>query len=112
MAGFDLNIISTRGGGRSATLIPASVIYKRAIGGGEPGMGATPYVGGTAGLLIADLRSDNYGVSSGFRGGYGGSALIGITYQSRAYVEARYQLFNKVKGFDLSGINVSTGYRF
>lgn len=110
--GFDLNIISTRGTGRRALLIPASLIYKRAIGGGEPGEGITPYVGGSAGLLFADLRSDNFGISSGFRGGFGGSGLIGITYQRKAYLEARYQLFSKIKGYDLSGLNIAAGFRF
>ena len=110
--GFDLNIVSTRGDKRRATLIPVAAIYKQAIGGGEPGVGTTPYIGVTAGLLFADLRSDNYGVSSGFRGGYGGSALLGMTYRTSAFVEARYQAFNKIKSYDLSGISLTAGYRF
>ena len=113
LLGFDLNIISTRGSGRRAFLAPVSLIYKRAIGGGNrPGEGVTPYIGAAAGVLIADLRSDNFGVSSGFRSGFGGSAILGITYQTRAYVEARYQLYSKIKGYDLSGLNIATGIRF
>lgn len=111
--GFDLNIVSTTGRGRRALLIPANIIYKRAIGGGDtPGIGFTPYAGVATGLLIADLRSDNFGVSSGFRGGYGGTFLLGFTYNSQFFVEGRYQVYSKIKGFDVSGIGIATGLRF
>ena len=113
LLGFDLNIISTSGRGRRALLIPVNIIYKRALGGGStPGIGVTPYAGVATGLLIADLRSDNYGVSSGFRGGYGGTFLLGVTYNTQFFVEARYQVFSKIKGYNLSGLNLSTGFRF
>ena len=113
LLGFDLNIISTTGTGRRALLIPANIIYKRAIGGGStPGVGITPYAGVATGLLIADLRSDNYNVHSGFRGGFGGTFLLGVTVDTKFFVEARYQAFSKIKGFNLSGIGLSTGIRF
>jgi len=112
-AGLDFNIISTDGTGRKAFLIPVTLIYKQAFGSSdEPGKGLTPYFGVSAGLLLADLRSDNYNVHSGFRAGYGGTALIGVTYKQKAYLEARYEEFSKIKGFDLSGLNIATGFRF
>ncbi|MBC8143028.1 MAG: hypothetical protein H7Y38_16510, partial [Armatimonadetes bacterium] len=111
--GFDVNIVSTSGSGRRALLIPVNVIYKRALGGSAtPGEGVTPYAGVATGLLIADLRSDNFGVSSGFRGGYGGTFLLGFTVNTQFFVEARYQVYSKIKGFDVSGIGLSTGFRF
>ena len=109
---FDLNIVSTSGSGRRALLIPASIIYKRALTNGEPGKGFRLYTGASAGLLIADLRSDNHNVHSGFRGGAAGSLLLGTTITTKAFVEVRYNLFSKIKGYDLSGFGISTGYRF
>lgn len=110
--GFDLNIVSTAGRGRRALLIPVNLIYKRALTNNTPGEGITPYAGIATGLLIADLRSDNFGVSSGFRGGYGGTFLLGFTVNTQFFVEGRYQLYSKIKGFDVSGIGLSTGFRF
>ena len=37
----------------------------------------TAYVGATADLYLADLRSGDYDVHSGLRTGFGGSALVG-----------------------------------
>jgi len=112
-AGLDFNIISTSGTGKKAFLIPVTLIYKQAFSGSdEPGKGITPYFGASAGLLLADLRSDNYNVHSGYRVGFGGTALLGITFGQKAYIETRYEEFSKIKGFDLSGFNIAGGFRF
>jgi hypothetical protein len=116
-ATLDIAAFSARRSGARAFILPVSFIYKIALGGGpdvvgETDRGLNPYTGFSLGLYLADLRADRYNVSSGWQGGFGGSALFGVTYQRNVFVEARYHLISKLKTFDLSGLNLSIGARF
>ncbi len=116
-ATLDIAAFSARRSGARAFIVPISFIYKIALGGGrdvegETDRGLNPYTGFSLGLYLADLRADKYRVSSGWQGGFGGSALFGVTYQRNLFVEARYHLISELKTFDLSGLNLSVGARF
>lgn len=116
-ATLDIAAFSARRSGARAFIVPISFIYKIALGGGgdvegETDRGINPYTGFSLGLYLADLRADRYNVSSGWQGGFGGSALFGITYQRSIFVEARYHLISELKSFELSGLNLSVGARF
>lgn len=116
-ATLDIAAFSARRSGARAFIVPVSFIYKIALGGGRDVEGESdksfnPYTGFSLGLYLADLRADRYNVSSGWQGGFGGSALFGVTYQRSVFVEARYHLISKLKSFELSGLNLSIGARF
>ena len=116
-ATLDIAAFSARRSGARAFIVPISLIYKIALGGGrdvegETDRGLSPYTGFSLGLYLADLRADKYKVSSGWQGGFGGSALFGVTYQRSLFVEARYHLISELKTFELSGLNLSVGARF
>lgn len=107
---FDLSIIRNRNrNDNNALIIPVGLSYRRAL---NDNPSVTPYIGLSANLYAATLRSDQDDVHSGFRGGGGGSAFVGTTFGESGQVEARYHAISKIKGFDLSGLNLSAGYRF
>jgi hypothetical protein len=116
---FDLSFINNnRGGGRRAFLVPVGVSYRQAFTAtededGEPIPNAiTPYYGVSAGLYLASLDSDKYDVDTSLSAGGGGSVLVGVAFQRRAFLEARYHLVSRIAGFDLSGLNLGAGFRF
>lgn len=116
-ATLDIAAFSARRGDARAIIVPVSLIYKIALGGGrdvegETDRGLIPYTGLSLGVYLADLRADRYNVTSGWQGGFGGSALFGVTYQRNLFVEARYHLISEMKTFQLSGLNLSIGARF
>jgi len=106
---FDLQVLYQTKNGNHAFLAPVGIGYRVAIS--QSGQN-TVYVGATADLLLADLRSGDYDVHSGLRTGFGGSALVGANFGDSGFLEARYLAVSRIKGFDLSGLNVTAGYRF
>lgn len=106
---LDLQILYQSKNGNHAFLAPIGVGYRVAL---SQSSSATPYVGVTADVYLADLRSGDYDVHSGIRTGFGGSALAGINFGDSGFLEARYLAVSRIKGFDLSGLDVTAGYRF
>ena len=106
---FDLQILYQSKNGNHAFLAPIGVGYRVAVS--QSGQN-TLYVGATADLYLADLRSGDYNVHSGLRTGFGGSALAGVNFGDSGFLEARYLIVSRIKGFDLSGLNATAGYRF
>lgn len=106
---FDLQVLYQSRSGNHAFLAPVGVGYRVAL---SQSGGATTYVGATADIYFADIRSGDYGVHSGIRTGFGGSPLVGVTFGDSGFLEARYLVVSKIKGFDLSGLNLTAGYRF
>ena len=106
---FDLQILYQKKGDNHAFLAPVGVGYRQAFS--QTGAN-TAYYGVTGDLYLADLRSGDYGVHSGLRTGFGGSALVGVNFGESGYVEARYLFVSRIKSFDLSGLNLTAGYRF
>ena len=106
---FDLGLYGTSKRDRAILVAPIGVSYRRALG---TGINGGPYAGASADLFLTQLRSDSEGIRSRIRGTGGGSVFLGTTFEERAYVQARYFLLGKIRGYDLSGLNLSTGYRF
>lgn len=106
---FDLQLLyQTRDNGH-AFVAPVGVSYRKAV---SQSGGNTVYVGVTGDLYLVDLRSLDCDVHSGLRTGFGGSVLTGVNLGESGYLEARYLAVSRVKGFDLSGLNLTAGYRF
>jgi len=107
---FDLQILYQKKGDNHVFLAPVGIGYRQAFGqGGGP---TVAYYGVTGDLILADLRSGDYDVHSGIRVGAGASALLGVNFGDSGYLEARYLAVTSIKSFDLSGLNLTAGYRF
>ncbi len=106
---FDLQVLYQTKSGNHIFLAPIGVGYRTAISHTGPQI---TYVGVTGDLYLADLRSGDFNVHSGIRTGGGVSALLGETFGDSGFLEARYMYVSGIKGFDLSGLNLTAGYRF
>lgn len=106
---FDLQVLYQSKNGNHVFLAPIGIGYRVAV---SQSSSTTVYVGATADLYLADLRSGDYDVHSGLRTGFGGSPLVGINFGDSGFLEARYLAVSRIKDFDLSGLNVTAGYRF
>lgn len=107
--GFFLTTIYRKKGDNHAFLAPVGIEYRRALARGTD---TVPYVGLSGDLDLVDLRSPVDNVHSGLRTSGGGSVFIGTTFSEQGFLEARYIAAGKVKGFDLSGFNLTAGVRF
>ena len=106
---LDLQVQYQTKNGNHLFLAPLGVAYRKALNQGGPNVA---YVGLTADLDFVDIRSADYNVHSGVRTAFGASPLIGVTFGDSGFLEARYLYVSRIKGFDLSGLNVSAGFRF
>ena len=106
---LDLQVQYQTRNGNHLFLAPLGVAYRKALNEGGPNVA---YVGITADLDFVDIRSGDYDVHSGVRTAFGASPLIGVSFGDSGFLEARYLYVSRVKGFDLSGLNISAGYRF
>ena len=117
--GFDFSIIANRsvfgGGDNRAILIPLGVSYVRRLTpptSEELATGWTPYFGASANLIVSNLRSDRDNIESKWRAGAGGSLFIGAVWKGQYSIQARYYGMTSVEGLNLSGLNLTTGFRF
>ena len=106
---LDLQVQYQTKNGNHLFLAPLGVAYRKALNQGTTN---AAYVGVTADLDFVDIRSSDYNVHSGVRTAFGASPLIGVSFGDSGFLEARYLYVSRVKGFDLSGLNLSAGYRF
>jgi hypothetical protein len=106
---LDLQIQYQTKNGNHLFLAPLGVAYRKALNQGGPNVA---YAGVTADLDFVDIRSGDYNVHSGVRTAFGASPLIGVSFGDSGFLEARYLYVSRIKGFDLSGLNLSAGYRF
>lgn len=106
---LDLQVIYQSRSDNHLFLAPLGVGYRKAF---SQNSATTTYAGVTADLYFADLRSGKYDVHSGVRTAFGGSVLAGINFSESGYFEARYLIVSRIRGFDLSGVNLTAGYRF
>ena len=106
---LDLQILYQTRGDNHAFLAPIGIGYRTAL---SQNGSLTTYAGITGDIYLADLRSADYNVHSGLRTGFGGSVLLGVNSGDNAFFEARYLAVSQIKGFDLSGLNLTAGYRF
>lgn len=106
---LDLQIQYQSRNGNHLFLAPLGLAYRKALNSGGSNVA---YVGATVDLDFVDIRSGDYNVHSGVRTAFGASPLIGVSFGDSGFLEARYLYVSRVKGFDLSGLNLSAGYRF
>ncbi len=106
---LDLQVIYQSRSGNHMFLAPLGIGYRKAL---SQNSATTTYLGATADIYFADIRSGRYDVHSGVRTGFGGSVLAGVNFSENGYFEARYLIVSRIKGFDLSGVNLTAGYRF
>ena len=106
---LDLDIQYQTRNGNHLFLAPLGVAYRKALG--QSGANVA-YFGLTADLDFVDIRSADYNVHSGIRTAFGASPILGVSLGDSGFLEARYLYVSKTKGFDLSGLNLSAGYRF
>ncbi len=106
---FDGQILYQKKGDNHAFLAPIGIGYLQALSQNGPNV---VFYGITGDLCLADLRSGDYNVHSGLRAGVGGSGLLGVNFGDSGYLEARYLFVSRIKSFDLSGLNLTAGYRF
>ncbi len=106
---LDLQVQYQTKNGNHLFIAPLGVAYRKAL---NEGTASVAYVGLTADLDFVDIRSGDYDVHSGIRTAFGASPLVGVSFGDSGFLEARYLYVSRVKGFDLSGLNLSAGYRF
>lgn len=106
---LDLQVQYQTRNGNHLFLAPLGIAYRKALNSGTANV---TYVGVTADLDFVDIRAGDYGVHSGVRTAFGASPLVGVSFGDSGFLEARYLYVSRVKGFDLSGLNLSAGYRF
>jgi hypothetical protein len=109
---FDLNFITARRTGSRLFMAPVGVAYRRSLTHITSTRQIVPYVGASANLFLVDIRADDYNVGGGLRTGAGASIFAGLNFGQSAYLQARYYGFSKIAGFQLSGTNLSLGFRF
>jgi hypothetical protein len=108
---LDVSFISnTRSSDAKIFLAPIGLSYS--IGLGKQTQPTAAYAGVSANLVIASLRSDLDGLPSRTSATGGASLFLGTRFSESGYVEARYNAFGKIRSFDLSGINLTAGFRF
>ena len=102
--------MSSKASQSEVLLAPIGLVYRKSVSEERK---VRPYVGVSANLLLANLRSDLQidPIKSGFRSGGGGSLFGGVTVGKRFYIEGRYYSFSKIRGFDFSGTNIAIGWR-
>ncbi len=117
--GFDFSIITNRnlfgGGDKRAVLIPLGVTYARRltpVNSMEAATGWTPYYGASVNVIANNIRSDADNVESKWRAGAGGSLYLGAVWKGQYSIQARYYGMTSVEGLNLSGLNLTTGFRF
>lgn len=109
--GLDLNLQYQKHNGNRIFLLPVGLGYRIGLTK-DPEAKTVPYAGVSGDLILADARSVQDNVHSGFKTGVGGSALIGVNFGDSGNIEARYQLTSRIKSFDYSGLSLSAGFRF
>lgn len=75
------------------------------------GGGFKPYAGAGIGLTYIDL-DDNINNVSKTKLATSTTAFVGVTFGDNLSLEARYRWIPKISGYDLSGRQLSIGFRF
>jgi len=105
--GLDVYILYKKSGDNRAFLIPIGLQYRRPLNKGR----TAAYAGVSADLIPGEIRvpAEN---RRGFKVTAGASAFIGTTVGTDAYVEARYLVAGSLNSYNVSGLNLSAGFRF
>ncbi len=111
---LDFGLTAENSGNNYAYIVPVGIAYRRAFS--APSVASRriyiPYYGVSLDAVGVDLKSPQDNVHPGVEVTGGGSITLGTTVGRSAFIEARYSEVAKVKGFDLSGVDLTVGVRF
>jgi hypothetical protein len=117
--GFEYSFIVNRGifpgGNNRAILVPLGGVYVRRLTQAtseEAATGWAPYAGASVNVIPNNIRADEFGVNSKWRFAAGGSLFVGAVWKGQYSIQARYYGMTSVAGINLSGLNLTTGFRF
>ncbi|MCX6343614.1 MAG: hypothetical protein NT018_00905 [Armatimonadetes bacterium] len=107
---FQFDGISRKSDSDYAAIFPFGFKYTHRLGMSRA---FSPYVGGTASLCIANIRSLADNIDTGFRfAGPGGSVFAGVNVGMNVKLEMAYHMFPSFKSFDLSGLSFGASLQF
>lgn len=107
---LDFQILYNSHNGNSALIVPIGLEYRK--GFARPGQSVVPYACLGVDADINDFGSHQDNIDQVVRVAGGGTAAIGVTFSRNAFLDLRYRAISSVKGFDLSGTELSAGIRF
>jgi hypothetical protein len=99
-----LRIVRASGGENRITLVPVGVTWRKGFGTGGS------YLGLSGNALFGRLEGPT--LSGKWKTGAGGALFLGQSFGKKAYFEAGYSAYGKLEGYDVSGWNLSAGFRF
>lgn len=105
---FDFGFNSSSEGENKLFFAPIGVGYRATTGEGA----TLPYFGGSLNVAPTYLKVPDQNKDGKLSLAVGGSAFAGVQFNQRFTLEARYFLLSKVRGFNLSGLDLSAGVRF
>lgn len=104
---IDLGLLSRDNNDSSVRLFALNGGVIRGFGGTES---LQPYVILRAGPYYGSVDVDSLGVDEN-KIGLNANAAIGLMFNKRYYVEARYDYFSKIGGFNFDGLTLSGGIK-
>ncbi len=104
----DFGINVSQGNGNTLVIVPIGLRYTKALSDGP----TRPYVGGSLNLAPTYSKIETQNLGGKLSLAVGGSALAGIDFNNRLNLEARYFALSKVRGYDLSHVEIALGVRF
>ncbi|GEM_PF-2197993 len=104
---YDVSFYVLRDSGNQALLIPLTVGMMRGFGQETK---LQSYVALNAGMFYGDVDAPSVGVS---KNGWGFTAntTIGLIYNKRFMVEARYEIMDEFAGFDFDSFSLMAAYK-
>lgn len=98
---------SLDGGTSDVTLIPLSIGFERGFGESNS---VRPYVVLRAGPYYGKLQDTTQGIDEKHVG-LNSNVSLGLVFSKRYYLEARYDYFSEMAGYDFSGFSVYAGMK-
>ena len=105
---FDFGFNSSSDGDNRLIFVPVGVGYRATTGEGS----TLPFYGGSLNVAPTYLKVPDQNKDGKLSFAVGGSAFAGVQFNQKFTIEARYFLFSKVRGYNLSGLELSAGVRF
>ncbi len=107
VGGYRSSKASYMGGKNSISLYSAGIGFQRGFGESKS---VRPYVVAHAGPYYGKVRVPLETINQS-KWGLNLNASLGVIFDRRFYLEARYDYFSKIAGFSFDGFSISGGYR-
>ena len=91
----------------SVSLYPISFGFERGFGENNS---VRPYMVLRAGPYYGKVRDDSLGINDKHIG-LNGNVSLGLVFSRRYYLEARYDYFSELEGYDFSGFSIYAGMK-